>query len=163
MNPPGYNPLRWKCAVDGCFNEVQRPKIEMFSGCFPGKINFGDVDSQVEVNGFFAQLEWKGVGIPLREAQYIALTRFSRLARAGIQGNAVFFVNGDAATMNVKRYGVFWHGLFEDRGEAGFQRLFDEIKRWCDWAISQPRDPSGLQDWHRAQVARRCHEQLQAT
>jgi len=47
----GYNPLRWDCQKRGCFNLKRRPKIEIFAECFPGRINFGDVDGIVEING----------------------------------------------------------------------------------------------------------------
>lgn len=47
----GYNPLRWDCERRGCFNLKRRPKIEVFAECFPGRINFGDVDGIVEIGG----------------------------------------------------------------------------------------------------------------
>ena len=33
----GYNPLRWDCERQGCFNLKRRPKIEVFADCFPGR------------------------------------------------------------------------------------------------------------------------------
>ena len=41
----GFNPLRWDCATRGCFNQKCRPKIELFAGCFPDRMSFGDVDA----------------------------------------------------------------------------------------------------------------------
>ena len=35
----GYNPMRWDCERDGCFNVLRRPKIEVFADCFPRRIN----------------------------------------------------------------------------------------------------------------------------
>ena len=49
----GFNPLRWNCEERGCFNLQKRPKIEVFSACFRGKISFGDVDGIVEISGNF--------------------------------------------------------------------------------------------------------------
>ena len=44
MAENGYNPLRWDCQKQGCFNKKKRPKIEEFAECLPGKISFGDID-----------------------------------------------------------------------------------------------------------------------
>ena len=66
MKPLGFNPMRWDCDTDGCFNVKRRPKIEMFADCFPRRINFGDVDGLVEIGGRFCLLEWKGQGGALR-------------------------------------------------------------------------------------------------
>ena len=49
----GYNPMRWDCEKSGCFNVKCRPKIEVFAECFPGRINFGDMDGRVELGGYF--------------------------------------------------------------------------------------------------------------
>jgi hypothetical protein len=47
----GYNPMRWNCEKDGCFNVKCRPKIEQFADCFPGRIAVSDIDGIVEING----------------------------------------------------------------------------------------------------------------
>ena len=70
-NPAGFNPLRWDCDHQGCFNKLKRPKIEVFADCFPGRINFGDVDGIVEINGYLLILEWKPERIELSRGQGI--------------------------------------------------------------------------------------------
>ena len=66
----GYNPLRWDCEKRGCFNIKRRPKIEVFHKCFPGNINFGDVDGIVEINGRGLMLEWKS-GKPNKKGELV--------------------------------------------------------------------------------------------
>ena len=101
----GFNPMRWCCKKDGCFNDLRRPKIEVFAVCFPGRINFGDMDGLVEINGYFGMLEWKGKGGVIKLGQRITFERFTRHL-----GNTVFVVEGDAKTMKVGRYCCFWKG-----------------------------------------------------
>src|SRR6185312_11715137 len=101
MLPSGFNPMRWNCAADGCFNVKRRPKIELFTDCFPRRINFGDVDGLVELNGSFCLLEWKGKGGSVRRGQELSYIQFTK-----IPNNIVFIVDGDAETMNVNRYQI---------------------------------------------------------
>ena len=52
MEANGYNPLRWDCERQGCFNLKRRPKIEVFADCFPGRISllhWSVAESQVRV------------------------------------------------------------------------------------------------------------------
>jgi metallo-beta-lactamase family protein len=55
----GFNPMRWDCAEQGCFNHKKRPKIELFADCLPGRIAFSDIDAIAEINGNLLLLEWK--------------------------------------------------------------------------------------------------------
>ena len=64
----GYNPLRWDCLRRGCFNLKRRPKIEVFADCFPGRINFGDVDGIVEISGNALLLDGKAKRTSCRPA-----------------------------------------------------------------------------------------------
>ena len=123
--PEGYNKLRWDCAADGCFNVKRRPKIEMFADCFPRRINFGDVDGIVELNGFFCLLEWKGAGGAIKTGQRITFEKLTATA-----GNCVFVIEGDAETMTVERLCKFWKGK---RGEWAVAQLGDvkeSIRGW---------------------------------
>ncbi len=51
--------MRWQCETNGCFNQLMRPKIEVFDQCFPRAVAFGDVDAIVEMGSKFLLLEWK--------------------------------------------------------------------------------------------------------
>lgn len=124
----GFNPMRWNCDRDGCFNKKRRPKIEVFADCFPGGINFGDVDGLVEISGAFCLLEWKADGGVLKEGQrrsYVAFTRNPT--------NVVFVVHGDAETMKVRSYFVFWGGTQLATRIADLEELKDHIRKWVDW------------------------------
>ena len=103
---PGYNPLRWDCAAQGCFNLKRRPKIELFADCFPGRINFGDVDGIVEIGGNALLLEWKSEPRELPAGQRLL---YQRLSRSGPV--AVMIVVGDAETMLVDGTSIFDRGL----------------------------------------------------
>lgn len=124
----GYNPMRWSCRRDGCFNEKRRPKIEVFAECFPRRINFGDVDGLVELNGAFCLLEWKGEGGMVRPGQRMSYTQFTRIHR-----NIVFVVEGDPATMEVKRYSIFWGGRQHPWIAASLDDVRDRIRKWSLW------------------------------
>jgi hypothetical protein len=94
----GFNPLRWDCDGDGCFNRLKRPKIEVFAECLPGKLAFTDIDAMAEVNSRFLFLEWKGVQQELSYGQMIAFKRLTTLRRRSI---TVVQVTGSAETMEV--------------------------------------------------------------
>lgn len=97
----GYNPMRYDCQRDGCFNKKHRPKLEQFAECFPGRVNFGDVDGLVEMGGHFLVLEWKSgpMEIPLgQRLTYAAMIDTGRFT--------VFLVAGNAETMEVTHYAV---------------------------------------------------------
>lgn len=127
--------MRWDCKKgENCFNKKRRPKIEVFAQCFPGFINFGDVDGIVEVNGYFAILEWKGPGGTFLTAQKILATRFTKFP-----GNIYFLVYGDAETMAVSGYEVFEGGtrLYFQLGKM--PELLTHIKAWTDKVLLLPR------------------------
>ena len=121
----GFNPMRWKCAADGCFNEKRRPKIEVFADCFPRRINFGDVDGLVEINGAFCLLEWKGDGGSVRQGQHRSYIEFTK-------GNAniVFVVNGDAETMAIRDVCFYWNGRRSLPKPASLDNVKALIRRW---------------------------------
>jgi hypothetical protein len=130
---PGWNPLRWNCDTNGCFNKLRRPKIEVFAECFPGKSNFGDVDGLVEVNGHFCLLEWKGTGGQVHTGQRISFERF-----VACPGNVVFVVNGNAETMTVSSYDVFWKNQRQHH-PGSLDDVKKRMKSWAAHAQTLPR------------------------
>lgn len=133
MPANGYNALRWKCAERGCFNVKVRPKIERFADCFPGRINFGDVDGLVEMSGVFCLLEWKGDGGQVQTGQHISFTNFTKQQ----VGNIVFVVAGNSETMDVTGYFVYWKGKRHPWVDANLDSLKLRIKGWADYAGSR--------------------------
>lgn len=131
MQPSGFNPMRWNCQRDGCFNVKRRPKIEVFSECFPRRINFGDVDGLVELNGNFCMLEWKGDGGSVRRGQLLSYTAFTKKL-----GNVVFVVYGNAETMDVNGYSLFWNGCKYPFFSDDLCGVKDRISRWASWAAT---------------------------
>jgi hypothetical protein len=124
----GFNPLRWNCDGDGCFNKKRRPKIEVFAVCFPGRINFGDVDGLVEINGYFCLLEWKGDGGKINTRQRISFEQFTLR-----KGNIVFVVNGDAETMEVHSYCTFFGGQQKPSQKANLDEVMARMSGWAKW------------------------------
>ena len=134
--PKGYNPMGWDCDTQGCFNRKKRPKIELFADCFPRNISPGDVDARVEYEGFFWELEWKGNGAGLKYAQKRTFQEVTRQ-----RGNAVFVVEGDAETMDVKRWCIFWMAR-QGKGESGgLEDLKERVRAWVEWVDSHKREP----------------------
>lgn len=127
MSDNGYNPMRWDCFKQGCFNQVRRPKIEIFAECFPGRISFGDIDGIVEINGKALMLEWKSSDGPLPTGQRIM---FERLSKKDI---SVFVVFGDAESMEVHKLMQFTNGR-----QGGWENInLDGLKkRISEWAES---------------------------
>ena len=131
--PAGYNPMRHDCHLGGrgenCFNVTRRPKIEVFADCFPRKCNFGDIDGAVELGGHICLLEWKGEGGVVSYAQsktYQAHTRYL--------GNVVFVVMGDAKTMSVRGYSIWWRGRHQPFVACDLDTLKQRLRRWATWA-----------------------------
>ena len=121
------NAMRWQCSRDGCFNEKRRPKIEVFHDCFTGGVNFGDVDGEVELGGKFLQLEWKGEGGSIKTGQRRKFEAYTRN-----DGWAVIVIEGDAATMWVTRYCLFWKGSQTPWRDAALDDVKVVIRRWVD-------------------------------
>lgn len=129
MATNGRNPLRWKCDVDGCFNLKKRPKIEEFAECFPRRIGVSDVDGWVELNSRFLLLEWKPAPVELSTGQRIAFKRFSEQS----YGNAVYCVAGDAETMEITHFAMFFNGQWHPWEPTTIDYLKAHFKRWADW------------------------------
>lgn len=127
-NPEGFNPLRWECEKDGCFNIKRRPKIQAFAGCFPRGINFGDVDGLVELAGAFCLLEWKGRGGSVKTGQRMSYIKFTLS-----HGNIVFVVSGDAETMEVTDYSIFWRGKQGVKIVGNLRDVKKRISAWAKW------------------------------
>lgn len=131
MSPEnGFNPMRYECEESGCFNKKRRPKIEVFADCFPGRINFGDVDGEVEINTYFCQLEWKTGTTNIPTGQRIKFERYTKLKR----GNIVFVVDGDAGTMRVEGFCRFFDGEQRPWQAAELEDVKAWIKKWAKCA-----------------------------
>ena len=127
--PDGFNPLRWDCDVRGCFNKKKRPKIELFADCFPGRINFSDVDGIVELNGHGLMVEWKEPGAPIPRGQSIMYTNLTRNAPL-----TVFVVYGNAETMEVSGVCRYVGGVCSEWHPCDLHRLKGAVWRWAQRA-----------------------------
>jgi len=132
LSDRGYNPLRWDCESQGCFNIKCRPKIEVFSQCFPGKINFGDVDGIVEMNSKALMLEWKpGKGL-LTTGQRIMYRNLTSVAPI-----TVLCVVGSAETMVCESYSYYHKGKFHDSELASLEKVMEFMSQWARWAVKK--------------------------
>lgn len=134
----GFNPLRWDCEKQGCFNELRRPKIEIFADCFPGKINFGDVDGLVEINKKGLFLEWKSEKRNLPTGQRIAhknLTHGEKLTTICVVGNP--------ETMECTHYGFFFDGKWHDYRNSSLEEIKSFMRRWVKYTSNNhhPKKP----------------------
>lgn len=117
--------LRWNCQKDGCFNDECRLKFEVFSDCFPGRINFSDVDGIVEMNGKALMVEWKFDCLSIPRGQQIM---FENMTRGG--DISVICVSGDASKMEVRAICAYTKGKFWPWHPANMDRLKIQIRRW---------------------------------
>ena len=143
MNPLGYNPMRWNCEKRGCYNLKHRPKIEMFADVWPGRISMGDVDGIVEIAGNALIIEWKTETTKLPTGQRIMYQRITNGKRI-----SVFCVCGDAETMAVSSYKIFFDGRENPRNKwipIDMAGLKLKLKGWCKWAQQNSRIGDCLQ------------------
>jgi hypothetical protein len=127
----GFNPMKWNCETQGCFNVKRRPRIEVFHDCFPGKINFGDVDGIVEIAGRGLMIEWKTSLIDLPFGQK---TMYKRLTQSKLI--TVFIFVGNAETMQIDQVASYIGGRFADFQDCNLERAKEMIRLWADAAIS---------------------------
>ena len=124
---PGFNPLRWDCIKQGCFNLKRRPKIQVFADCFPGRINFGDVDGIVEINGKALLLEWKTKNVKLPTGQRIM---YEQITKTG--DITVVCVVGNAETMECESSFFFYRGKQYPTKDCDLQSVKERIRKWVN-------------------------------
>jgi hypothetical protein len=128
--------MQWDCKKKGCFNEHKRLKFERFSGCFPGRISFTDIDGIVEVNGNLLVLEWKEHRHVSR-GQHLLFTRWTANGPA-----TVIMVVGDARTMTVDEIAFVYKGVVGPWQDADFEDVCQHIHDWDKWARANPAKPA---------------------
>jgi len=122
----GYNPLRWNCEAEGCYNVKQRPKIEVFAECFSGRINFGDLDAAiVEVNSRALLMEWKGAAGEIPTGQHLT---YQNLSRTGLLVAAI--IVGNAETMHITHCGFYIGGTFTGWQKSSLEQVKEIFRRW---------------------------------
>ena len=131
----GFNPMRWNCDSQGCFNIKCRPKLEVFSECFPRRINFGDVDGLVELNNSFLMLEWKDKNSSITKGQ-----KFTYIRLSAINHSAVIVVNGSAETMRVESFFTFQNGQQKDLQNGTLEDLKTKIRGWVSMVEGKRHD-----------------------
>lgn len=136
MTDNGYNPIRWNCEQQGCFNTYARPKVEQFAHLFGGRCSMGDIDYEIERNGYYLRMEWKKYPTHIPAGQAIV---FDDLVRVPRRKFTVLCLAGDACTMEVT-HGMRWRAdtmpLWYPRDRAWRDEFF---RRWERWAMKQPR------------------------
>jgi hypothetical protein len=134
-----YNPLRWDCEKQGCFNKLMRPKIQEFCKFLP-RGGLGDVDAFYEINLRSFCIEWKSKRSKLPVGQRIA---FENSTITGM--HTAFVVVGNAETMGVAYYMVYFAGkILKVKGIEGdgwtpcdFERFGKSLSNWACWAQRQ--------------------------
>ncbi len=125
----GYNPKRWNCDDDGCFEFKRRPGIELFADCFPGRNSFGDIDYWIERFGHLLFVEWKMPGEALTGGQE---KMFKRITVEG-RHNTVFVVTGNPQSMLVEKWTIYWQGKTQNC-VGDLEALKDRVYDWNAWA-----------------------------
>ncbi|MDE0705704.1 MAG: hypothetical protein OXH59_18500, partial [Rhodospirillaceae bacterium] len=99
---------------------------------FPRRINFGDVDGMVELNGFLALLEWKCKGKSIPKGQRI----FHEVMTRQQKGNVVFYAFGDAESMELSSFRLMWNGRLGPSHDGDLTALKHRIREWADWTAA---------------------------
>jgi len=127
-----FQPMRYNCAKQGCFNVKNRPDFGVFADCFPGKISMMDIDAAVEVNNRFLFVEFKPV-----EFQKLARGQelfFERLAQD--RRNTVVIAAGDVETMQFSRCMTIEDGQFRNWRDTSTDMMRARMKQWADNALA---------------------------
>lgn len=122
--------------LDGiCYRDTYAPKFNVFSECFPGKIEMSDADGIVEINGNFLCVEFKYSidNISEYDGQTRMLKRMST-----IPGWSVAFIECDARTMACT--GVRWvvDGSLEDKHDVDIDDVKAIFAEWSEHARKNP-------------------------
>lgn len=127
--------MRWKCSQlgFGCYNDLARPKIEVFAECFPRRICMGDIDGCVELNGYFLIMEWKRYAKPLAAGQSIMYDRWVRLPGRMF---TVLCIAGSAQTMHVT-HAMNYTGPESEWMAHDLDWCKRFMRRWSAWAEEQ--------------------------
>jgi hypothetical protein len=134
MSANGFNQMRWDCKEKGCFNWQKRPKIEVFAECFPGLINFGDIDGIVEIAGNALLLEWKPAKQEVSTGQRIMYERLTEDGRI-----CVIILAGDARNMSVTHLRYVFLGEFFEWEECSLDAARTSMSDWAEWAKKNSR------------------------
>ena len=133
MKPVNAYEMRWNCLEHGCFNHKKRVKFASLAECFPGRINFSDVDGIVEIAGHALLLEMKEAPQPLQTGQRLLYQRLT-------QSDAlwVLLIAGDARQMVLTHQAYVRRGVVSEWKSADLQSVNDWIARWAAWAQNNP-------------------------
>lgn len=123
----GFNPMRWNCETQGCFNKFMRPKIEIFAECFPDKIALGDIDATVEMNRHFLHLEFKRNANSIPRGQQIYLRNFTEQS----EKNAALIVHADPVSMECFGVVAVQEGRFTDYVPSSQDEVKAILRRWA--------------------------------
>lgn len=129
----GFNPMRYDCEKQGCFNKKRRPKIEQFVDCLPGKIAFTDIDAACEINGHQLWLEFKTFEGDLNRGQHLLFINQTSVQTG--KENAVFVCVGNAQSMEIQSVAVYCRGEYTDFFACDLNKLRGMIKAWADKAF----------------------------
>lgn len=126
----GYNPIRWDCEAQGCWNAACRPNIEYFAHCFPRKIGLTDLDGFVELNSHFLILEWKSYQGEIPTGQRLAFVRLTALSP---RIKVVIIAHEPKHPMDVTAVCLISNGCIGPWEPSDIFALYDRIG---DWAIA---------------------------
>jgi hypothetical protein len=127
----GFNPMRYDCESQGCFNKKRRPKIELFTEDLPEKIAFTDIDAVCEINGHQLWLEYKSFEGEINRGQHLL---FSRQTNYQNKHHMVLVVVADAETMVTESVKTYYCGDVSKFEKCSLIQLKAIIKKWADKA-----------------------------
>lgn len=126
-HPPGYNPLKWNCEANGCWNVACRPPLEYFAAAFPRKIGMTDLDATVELNGHFLFLEWKTNSGEIGVGQRVYFQRLTAVSKR----ITVVVVAAGKSPVDVEKVMVIHDGRLHDWQQCTFEELYERVCKWA--------------------------------
>ena len=127
------NPMRHSCEADGCYLKRTHAPIELFAGCFGGKIAMSDLDGVVERSGNLLFMEWKVAPSEPTQGQWILLRALARIPKS-----KVLVVTADVAAEDVGVKTGIWlqivdkNGVVRPKVRLSIEELRERFARWFE-------------------------------
>jgi hypothetical protein len=124
--------FRWDCKAKGCYYQ-QLPDWDDLLPCFPRGIAPTDVDGLVEIGSNLLFMEQKGPGVPIPDAQRLALQRASRR-----EGVTTLFFRPPLRVASDLECLIFGNGPPDGWQPCSRDQLKDWLRAWAIEADAHP-------------------------
>ena len=135
MTARGFNPMRWNCERQGCWNKLNRFKIELFAECFYGASSMGDIDGGVDQYGCFLFVEFKKYKGAMPYGQELFWRRLTQLS----DKITLFVVEADPETSTIYSISTMVNGEQSEWADCDLVGLRAKMIEWREGASARQR------------------------